>query len=149
MELKYELYIAGTAQAVWDAFILPEMTKQVFFGSVIQSSFKVGDPFEYVGPDQNGDETVHMYGTIQAFEPCQKLTYIEHPGASYYPNHADLQSRVSLTLEPVGNCTKLVLINDEWTDNHPSYANSFDTWALILSNIKTLVETGKPLDLGY
>jgi hypothetical protein len=54
-----------------------------------------------------------------------------------------------MTLEPVGDCTKLVLVNDQWTPNHPSQAKTPESWPVVLSNIKTLAETGKTLNLGW
>jgi len=90
-----------------------------------------------------------VYGNVLAFEPNQVMSFIEHPGPSYQVNHAEIESRVTLTLETVGSCTKLTLINDQWSDNHPSYESNQESWPIILSNIKTLAETGKTLDFGW
>lgn len=90
-----------------------------------------------------------MYGDILEFEPLSRLSYQEHPGPSYHANHAELQSRVVFQLETVGECTKLTLINDQFTDNHPSVANAQSSWWMILSSIKTWVETGKTLNFGW
>lgn len=150
MELKYEFYIGAGLDEVWSTLVSPEGTKKTFFGCVLNSTFKPGDPFEYVGPGNDGDETVHVYGTVLAYEPNKVLSYIEHPGPSYYPdNHGALESRVTFTLETVGQCTKLTLVNDGFTDNHPSYENAKSHWWMILSNIKTVAETGKTLDFGW
>ncbi|MFC7680370.1 SRPBCC family protein [Paenibacillus sp. GCM10028914] len=149
MELKYDFYIHGNKEQVWNALILPEGTKSAFFGSELKSSFVVGEPYEYVGPGAEGEETVHVYGTVLACEPQQKLSLIEHPGPAYYPNHAELESRITFTLETVGNCTKLTLVNDHFTEGHPSFEKAADSWWMILSSIKTYVETGKTLDFGW
>jgi len=149
MELKYEIYIDGQPEQIWGALVSPEGTRQVFYGCVIQSSFVPGEAFAYVGPGNDGDETVHLYGTVLAYEPNHKFSYLEHPGMSYHANHAELQSRVTFLLEKVGGCTKLTLVNDEWTENHPSFSNTEQSWWMILSNIKTYVETGKTLDFGW
>jgi len=53
------------------------------------------------------------------------------------------------TLETVDKCTKLTLINDRWTKNHPAFESTQGHWWMILSNIKTLAETGKTLDFGW
>ncbi|WP_028549042.1 SRPBCC family protein [Paenibacillus sp. UNC451MF] len=149
MELKYEFYIGATPEQVWDILVTPEGTRKIFFGSELQSTFQVGEPFQYVGPGNDGDETVHVYGTILAYEPNRLLSCLEHPGPSYYPNHAELESRITMTLETVGECTKLTLVNDQWSENHPSISNTTNSWWMILSNIKTLAETGKTLNLGW
>ncbi|AEI38878.1 SRPBCC family protein [Paenibacillus mucilaginosus] len=147
--LKYEFYIGAGVEEVWNAFISPEGTRKTFFGCVLQSTFEQGAPFQYVGPGQEGDETVHVYGTILNYEPLKEISYLEHPGASYQDNHAELESRVTFTLDTVGACTKLTLVNDGWTPGHPSYENAKSHWWMILSNIKTVAETGKALDFGW
>ncbi|WP_127533218.1 SRPBCC family protein [Paenibacillus kobensis] len=148
-ELKYEIYVHATPEQIWSVYLSEEGTKAVFFGSVLQSTFETGSPYRYIGPGNDGDETVHVYGTVLAFEPHRVMSFSEHPGPSYRDNHAELETRISLTLEPVGNCTKLTLVNDQWPDNHPSYESTKNSWPMILSSLKTYVETGKALDFGY
>lgn len=149
MELRFDFYIGATPEHVWHVLTSEEGVKHTFFGSVIRSTFQVGDDLAYVGPGNDGDETVHVYGKVLAFEPQQTFSFLEHPGPSYHANHAELQSRVTFQLEPVGGCTRLTLINDQWTEDHPSFANAGNHWPMILSNIKTYAETGKTLDFGY
>ncbi|MWV46009.1 polyketide cyclase [Paenibacillus sp. HJL G12] len=147
--LKYEFYIGAEPEKVWGFLVAPEGTKKTFFNCVLQSSFKAGEPFAYVGPGDDGDETVHVYGDILAYEQGKVLSYLEHPGPSYHANHQELTSRVTFTLDTVGKCTKLTLVNDQWSDNHPSFQNAEGHWWMILSNIKTVAETGNMLDFGW
>ncbi|NDI36890.1 SRPBCC family protein [Chengkuizengella sediminis] len=147
--LKYEFYIDAQPEQVWNTLVSPEGTRKTFFGCVINSTFKEEDSFAYVGPGKEGDETVHVYGKILAFEPNKVFSYMEHPGSSYHANHEELESRVTFTLESVGKCTKLTLVNDQWTANHPAYQNAEQHWWMILSNIKTVTETGNVLDFGW
>ncbi|MCZ8513981.1 SRPBCC domain-containing protein [Paenibacillus filicis] len=149
MELKYEFYIDGTPEQVWDALVSDEGTRKIFFNCVFQSSLKEGEPFAYIGPGAEGDETVHVYGTILTCVPGKEMSCIEHPGPSYHANHEELTSRIMYTLDTVGSCTKLTLINDQYSDNHPSFENARNSWWMILSNVKTYVETGKTLDFGW
>ncbi|QJD86132.1 SRPBCC family protein [Cohnella herbarum] len=149
MELKYVLYVGATPDKVWQALVSPEGTKAIFFGSTLLSTFEVGSSYEYVGPGNDGDETVHVYGTILVFEPNKVFSTTEHPGPSYNPDHARLQTRVTITLEPVGGTTRLTLVNDQWSDNHPSFERTSENWPYILSNIKTYAESGKALDYGW
>ncbi|NQX69234.1 SRPBCC family protein [Paenibacillus alba] len=149
LDLKYEFYINAKPEQVWEVFISPEGTKAIFFGCVLNSTFEIGSPYAYVGPGSEGDETVHVYGEVLEFEPNVKMSYTEHPGPSFRENHAELETRVTLTLDVVGNCTKLTLVNDQWPENHPSYESTQSSWPMILSNIKSYVETGKTLDFGW
>jgi len=149
MDLTFEIYINSKPEDIWNIFISPEGTKAIFFGCVLKSTFEVGAPYEYIGPGADGDETVHVYGEILAYEPYKMMSYTEHAGPSYRENHAELETRITLYLEEVGNCTKLKLVNDKWPENHPSYENTKSSWPMILSNVKTLAETGKTLDFGW
>ncbi|MDX8366187.1 SRPBCC family protein [Cytobacillus sp. IB215665] len=148
MKLSYQFYIDAPPVKVWNTLVSPEGTRSTFFGSELRSTFTKGESFEYVGPGNDGEETVHVYGEILACEPNKLLSFIEHPGPSYHLNHSELESRVSFSLQQVGKCTKLTLVNDQWTENHPAYENAQQHWWMILSNIKTYTESGKTLDFG-
>lgn len=147
-ELKYEFYIDGTPEQVWAGLVTPESTKQIYYGSVIRSSYKEGDPLEYVGPGAEGAETVHVYGTVLEYTPNKAFRFTHKVGPSYLKGGPAFESRISWLLEPIGGCTKLTLIHDEWDSADPSHAASDSAWWQILSNTKTLVETGRTLDFG-
>ncbi|WP_027093909.1 SRPBCC family protein [Cohnella thermotolerans] len=147
--LTYVLYVGASPEEVWNVFTTAEGVKAIFFGCELRTTFEVGAPYEYVGPGNDGEETVHVYGRVLAFEPYRLMSYTEHAGPSYREDHADWETRLTMTLEPVGNCTKLTLVNDEWPDGHPSYESTKNSWPMILSNVKTYAETGKTLDFGW
>jgi uncharacterized protein YndB with AHSA1/START domain len=149
MDLSYEYYIAAGPEQVWQVLVSDEGVSKTLFGSTIRSTFRVGEDLAYVGPGNDGDETVHVYGKLLEFEPNRIFSYLEHPGPSYRDNHAELETRVTMTLEPLGACTKLTLVNDRWPAGHPSYDNTKQSWPMILSNIKTYAETGKTIDFGF
>lgn len=149
MKLEYTIYVDAKPEKVWEALVSPEGVRACFFGSELKSALEEGASFEYTGPGNDGDATVHLYGTIQEYEAGKKLVYVEHPGPSYRENHAELESRVAFELSEAGSTTKLTLVNDQWTENHPSFENSGGAWPMILSSIKTWCETGKTLDFGW
>lgn len=149
LDLAYTLYINAKPEKVWEAWVSKEGVNAIFFGSELRTTFQPGDGYEYVGSGNDGEETVHVYGKIIECVPAQVLRMSEHAGPSYNPNHADYETEITFKLEPVGTCTKLTLINDHWPANHPSYDNTKEHWPVILSNVKTYVETGKTLDLGW
>lgn len=148
MKLEYVFYIDAEPRRVWEVLFDPELSLHAFMGGVIESSLQVGDSIQFVGPGQDGQRTVHIYGTVLAYEPYKRLSYTDHPGPVYYENHEKLESRVTLTLDKVGGCTKLQVVNDQWTDNNPVYKSAKHLWWMILSNIKTIAETGKSLEFG-
>ncbi|MCL6601578.1 MAG: SRPBCC domain-containing protein [Paenibacillus sp.] len=147
-DLKYEFYIAAAPEKVWETLIMPEHTKQIYYGSIIRSSFKEGELLEYIGPGADGDETLHVFGEILEYSPQKALRFIHKVGPSYLKGGKNYESRISWLLVPVGGCTKLTLIHSDWHPEDPSYAASSSAWWQIMSNTKTLIETGKTLDFG-
>ncbi len=148
-DLIYEIYIADKPEQVWRAITEDDGVRAAFFGTALEASLHAGGEYAYVGPGNDGNKTVHVYGTILEIEPYRLLRMTEHAGPSYRSDHAELETRVTYALEPAGGTTKLTLVNDRWPDNHPSYDNARGSWPMTLSAIKTYVETGRTLDFGW
>jgi uncharacterized protein YndB with AHSA1/START domain len=135
-----EIYINAPTEIVWRAFVEPNQFFMAFYQADIRSTFKIGERIEYSGIYQ-GQETVHIYGEILEYEIGKLLSYTDHPGPMYNENHAELKSRVKVTFEPLGQSTRLTLTNDQFAENNPMRDESKQWW-LILSNLKTWIETG-------
>ncbi|ASA19400.1 SRPBCC domain-containing protein [Paenibacillus donghaensis] len=144
-DLVYEFYFNATPEQVWEGLFSPESVQQIYYGCSIRSTFQEGDLLEYIGPGAEGEQTVHVYGTLLKYIPHQTLIFTHKVGPSYLKGGQDYESRISWLLEPSGGCTKLTLIHDQWHPDDPSYAASESAWWAILSNTKTLVETGRTL----
>ncbi|MFC5649496.1 SRPBCC domain-containing protein [Paenibacillus solisilvae] len=145
MDLTYETYIGGTLEQVWKAIVDAEYVKQVYYGSVIESTFQAGDSLAYVGPGSQGERTTHVFGSILTCESNRELSFRHFTGKAYNPETDKYESRVTYQLEKIGEAVKLTLIHDQWKENDPSYEGSKKSWPMLLSNTKTLVETGKTL----
>jgi hypothetical protein len=58
----------------------------------------------------------------------------------------DPASRVAYKLTPAGSTmTKLRVVHDEFEGPTATYAGSLESWPLLLSSLKSLLETGNPL----
>lgn len=57
----------------------------------------------------------------------------------------DPPSRVTWLLEPLGDGTKLILIHDDFGDETTTFEMVGSGWAVVLSALKTLLETGQTL----
>lgn len=140
---KYELFVRATPDAVWRAIVDPAMTAQYFFGTAFQSSLELGAPFVYAFP--GGAPAVD--GTIRAIEPGRRLENSWQ--VRYDPSCAGEDSVVTWTLEPRGaHATKLTLTHDCAQAPRTAANVGKDGWTLVLSGLKTLVETGAPLVVG-
>jgi len=138
-------YIDAGPEKVWETLISPNGLWKAWYGAWIDSNFKPGDKIAFLGPGVDGEKTVHIYGEVLAYEYRKTLSYFEHPGPSYKPDHADLQTRITWNFEPAADCTKLTLVIDQWSKNHYSQPTALNDWSTVVSILKSFVETGKIL----
>ena len=140
-----EIYINASTEKVWKAFVEPSQFFMAFYGADIRSTFQIGQRIEYSGI-YDGNETVHIYGEVLEYEKGRILAYTDHPGPLYNENHSKLKSRVKVTFEAVGLSTQISLTNDQFSENNPM-EDEAKQWYLILSNLKTWLETGQLMNL--
>lgn len=140
-----EIFINALTDTVWNAFVGTNQFFMEFTNANIKSTFKIGDRIEYSGMYE-GKETVHIYGEILEYEEGKLLAYTDHPGPIYNEKHAELVSRVRITFNQIGQSTRLILTNDQFSENNPMIGKT-DMWYMILSNLKTFVETGQLMKL--
>jgi uncharacterized protein YndB with AHSA1/START domain len=139
-ELKIVIvtYIASTAARVWDALTNPEITQQYWFDTRIESDWKVGSKVLYRRKGQITDEQ-----TLLKFEPPHVLSYTFNPLFEEF--RGERPSRVTFELAAVEEVVRLTTTHDDFEPNSKGYRACSDGWPVILSNLKTLLETGRPL----
>lgn len=137
----YQLYIKAPPEEVWDAITNPAIVARFFHGAQVESTYEVGTKLRSLSPDRSqvwGDNTI-----LEA-DPPRRLV---HTWRSLYdPDLAgEPESRVTWEIEgQPGGISKLTLIHDR-LEGSPKTAASVRGWSYILSNLKTVVETGEPL----
>ena len=138
----YSVFIRATPEQVWDAITKPEFTTRYFHGTRIESTFEPGAPYLSLAGD--GDETL-VDGEVLESDPPRMLKHTWR--ALYDPETASEPfSRVTWEIEPQeGGVTKLTVVHDQ-LDAAPKTAESVaGGWSYVLSGLKTLLETGEPL----
>jgi len=134
----YTLYIAATAEKVWQALLDGELTRQ-YWGHENVSDWKPGSPWQHVADDGKG--TVRLVGEVLESVPPRRLvlTWVEPADAADKAKH----SRVTFDIEPVADMVRLTVTHDELNpDMLRKIANG---WPRVLSSLKSFLETGKPL----
>jgi uncharacterized protein YndB with AHSA1/START domain len=140
-QLAYELYIAAPAERVWKALTDGALTAQYFYGTRVESSFRRGASIAYGA----GGQTL-VEGEVLGVEPNRQLVISQR--ATWDPGvAADPASKVSWQLTPMGEATRLSLVHDGFEGETETYKQSAAGWPVILSGLKTLLETGRPLVL--
>jgi uncharacterized protein YndB with AHSA1/START domain len=136
----YVLYIAAAPEAVWKGLLDPEFTRQ-YWGHDNVSDWKPGSAWEHRKADGSG--SVSIAGeVIEARKPHRLLlTWSEHQEKRL--RHR--QSRVSFEIDAVADVVRLTLTHDELEAGSTMERQVAADWQRVLSSLKTLLETGKPL----
>ena len=137
----YEVYIRTTPEKLWQAITDPAMTQQFFYHTRVASDWQQGSTVRWTNPE--GNEIV--VGTVLEIEPPKRLVHDWRFSGPEFA--AETPSRVTWQIEPQGGVCKLTLTH-EFEAVTPSYNGVRTGWNPVLSGLKTLLETGEPLEIG-
>ncbi|MBX7192785.1 MAG: SRPBCC domain-containing protein [Sandaracinaceae bacterium] len=134
----YETFLRATPEAVWAAMTSPEQTEIYFFGSRVALEPRVGGRLVYTaGPAALVD------GEVLALEPRHRLVTTWR--VQYDPACAGEVSEVEWLLEARGEATRLLVTHRLASAPNTAKNVGSEGWSVVLSGMKTLLETGKPL----
>lgn len=141
----YQVYIRTTPEKLWRAITDGAMTKQYFFGAVLQNGDRlaVGAPMTYI----DGDGDVMTDGIVLELDPPRKLVQ-SWVGGSCSEGEPDAASRVTWEITPFGEACKLTVVHEHADENTETAKGTVNGWPIVLSGLKTLVETGTPLAIA-
>jgi uncharacterized protein YndB with AHSA1/START domain len=139
MEKVFEIYIKTTPERLWEAITNPDMRAKYNFGSRHTSDWTPGSRYEMTAPGAAGPlgEGVNL-----EVDPPRKL--VQSMVALWGEDvKAEGTSRVTWEIEPVGDSCRLLVTHDQLREG----ANDqlYGGWPMILSGLKTLLETGELL----
>ncbi len=139
MEHVFEIYIKTSPERLWEAITDSELRQKYNFGVGVDSDWTTGSHYEGVhamasGPLVEGDnlEVDPPRRLVQSFTALWS-DQVKSEGSS----------RVTWEIEPVGDSCRLTVTHDQLREG----ANSelYGGWPMILSGLKTLLETGETL----
>lgn len=135
----YQVFIKASPEAIWEAITNPEFTSKYFYGSRIQL---VGGRRRSLSPD--GD----LWGDEPIFEEDPPRRLVHGWRSLYDPELAEEEpSRVTWEIEPQQGGYSLLRVVHDQLEGAPKTAASVSGagWMMVLSGLKTLLETGEPL----
>ena len=140
--LVYQIYINAPAQRVWDGLTKPEFTSRYMRGAVFETDWQVGSTFRSTAGGWQLSE-----GRILECDPPRRLVYTWR--ATWDENVAkDKETRFTWELEEqAGGMTKLTAVHEGFEGETETYKSVSGGWSWVLSNLKTLLETGESLPL--
>ena len=135
----YVTYIATTPEKLWQALIDEDFIAQYWGGTRLKSDWTLGSTIEFITAEGKLTDT----GVILEIDPPRRLSFSWHVMHEFAKGEPD--SRVTWELVPVGATVKLTLTNDRFEPGSKVLEAVSSGWPMIISCMKTLLETGSPL----
>jgi uncharacterized protein YndB with AHSA1/START domain len=139
MEKVFEIYIKTTPERVWKAITDPELRAIYNFGAGMHCELVAGSPIDMSarnGAVKLGD------GEILEVDAPHRLV---HTMRALWSDEVKEEgfSRVTWEIEPVGDSCRVTVTHDQLREG----ANDqlYGGWPMVLSGLKTLLETGERL----
>lgn len=138
-EFVYTTYIKSTPEKVWNAIINPEFTRQ-YWGHQNVSDWKKGSKWHMMSSDDKA--TVFVAGEVIESSPPKRLvlTWAD-------PSDATDTSRVTYELEPIADMVRLSIVHGNFKAGSDMPHKIGGGWPMVLSSMKSFLETGKPIDI--
>jgi len=138
----YVTYIRSTPQKVFDAITQPDVARR-YWGHENVSDWKPGSNWQHVRAD--AQRTVNLVGKVVEITPPTRLVIT---WAS--PAQADdpaATSRVAFDIVPYDGMVRLTVTHDELQAGSGMATGIRKGWPIVLSSLKSLLETGQGIDV--
>ncbi|HSW75212.1 MAG TPA: SRPBCC family protein [Candidatus Saccharimonadales bacterium] len=129
--------INAPADKVWQAITNPEIVKQWFFGTTVESSWQPGESIVFRG-EWNG-QAYEDKGTIKQIEPNKVLEYTHLSSRTGQADEPENYEIVRFELTETNNQTTMH-IHEENLASIEARDKSIELWKIVLSNLKKTVE---------
>jgi uncharacterized protein YndB with AHSA1/START domain len=139
MEKVFEIYIKTTPEQLWEAITDSALRQKYNFGVGVESAWTNGSPYKAA---HAGSGTPIAEGENLEVEPPRRL--VQSFTALWGEDVTqEGTSRVTWEIEPVADSCRLTVTHDQLGEG----ANDqlYGGWPMILSGLKTLLETGETL----
>ena len=133
----YVTYIRTTPDRLWEALTTPEFMKKYWFGMDFESDWKVGSPWKLVFSDGRLADT----GEIVEFARPNRIV-LKWRNEFRQELKAEGFARCVIELEPQNGAVKLMITHTIERSESKFIEAVSGGWPMILSNLKSLLETG-------
>jgi uncharacterized protein YndB with AHSA1/START domain len=140
-EFVYVTVIRTTPEKLWQALTQPEFTRRFWVNTAQECEWKQGATWRLMIPDGRVGDA----GEVVEIDPPRKLvlTWQNH----MFPEiTAEGHSRMTYLLEPMGSSVKLTLTHTMDKPESKLIKAVSGGWPMILSSLKSLLETGESLE---
>ena len=139
MEKVFEIYIRTNPERLWKAITDPETRAKFHFGNRIESDWTTGSSYEVTNPLAEG---ALISGENLEVDPPHRLVQSMN---TLWGDDAKAAgtTRVTWEIEQVADSCRLTVIHDQLSDD--ASEEVFGGWPMMLSGLKTWLETGEVL----
>ncbi len=137
MQKIFEIYIKTTPERLWKAITDTDMRRKYNFGAIVTSDWTQGSRYEGFG----GEAKIFEGENLQVDPPRRLVQSYQALWGEDVKGEG--VSQVTWEIEPVGDSCLLKVTHDGLREGAP--AQLYGGWPMILSGIKTLLETGEVL----
>jgi uncharacterized protein YndB with AHSA1/START domain/DNA-binding transcriptional ArsR family regulator len=150
----YKTYVRTTPETLWRSLTLPEFTRQ-YWGLELHSDWKVGSKVTWL---MRGDVTVdNPEQVVLEYDPYTRLSYTWHDVTPEFARAigmsdevrdaiaAETRSKVTFELEDLDGVVKLTVVHDGFDPDSTMLTMITNGWPQVLSELKSLLETGETL----
>jgi uncharacterized protein YndB with AHSA1/START domain/DNA-binding transcriptional ArsR family regulator len=143
MEKVFEIYIKTTPERLWRAITDPQLRATYTFGVGLYSDWKRGSSYQARTTDMTSAPNMTIAeGENLEVDPPRRL--VQSFRALWSEDvKREGTSRVTWEIEPVGDSCRLSVTHDQLHDG--ANAELYGGWPMVLSGLKTLLETGERL----
>jgi uncharacterized protein YndB with AHSA1/START domain len=130
----FEIYIKTTPERLWQALTDTEMRRKYTFGGVVTSDWTQGSSYKAAGHG-----ALIFEGENLEVDPPRRL--VQSFRALWGEDvKSEGTSRVTYEIEPIGDSCRLTVTHDQLRED--ANAQLYGGWPMVLSGLKTLLETG-------
>ncbi|HEY9130961.1 MAG TPA: SRPBCC family protein [Dyella sp.] len=133
----YVSYIRTTPEKLWAALTDPEFMRQYWFGSYGESEWTPGAPWKLM----SGDGVIMDSGEIVEADRPRRLV-IRWQNQFKPELNVEGQSQCTMELEPIGPTVKLSITHTIEREPSKFIEAVSGGWPKVISNLKSLLETG-------
>jgi uncharacterized protein YndB with AHSA1/START domain/DNA-binding transcriptional ArsR family regulator len=150
----YTTYIKTTPERLWQALTDPAFTKRYWWGATFQTDWMAGSTMRW---DLHGVTIADPEQVVLESDPYRRLAYTWHAFTPEVAESlelteeareriaAELRSKVTFDIEPLGELVKLTVLHDGFEEGSLVAPLVSQGWPRVLSDLKTLLETGETL----
>jgi uncharacterized protein YndB with AHSA1/START domain/DNA-binding transcriptional ArsR family regulator len=139
MEKVFEIYIKTTPERLWEAITNPELRAQYNFGATIESDWTPGSRFQMSAG--NGEFVLGEGENLEVDSPRRLVQSMVALWGEDVKKEGT--SRVTWEIEQIRDTCRLTVTHDQLREG--ANEELYGGWPMILSGLKTLLETGEKL----